>query len=163
MHSCQVISIDWAPERFSTYVLPRVFIRHQRPENSPLTTKNSLANVQLAYDYFLSRHGIFSCLQHYTFLLLLGFLVNTMPLTQKTPDRNNIFIFLNLPDIHYIHEQYFFHCTDLFICINIDYWVLTKVSLLIMMTSFAPWPCALSPFVNSVHPPLCIATAASFM
>lgn len=92
MYSCQVISIDWAPERFSTYVLPRVFIRHQRPENSPLTTKNSLANVQLAYDYFLSRHGIFSCLQHYTFLLLLGFLVKTMPLAQKTPDRNNIFI-----------------------------------------------------------------------
>ena len=161
MHSCQVISIDWAPERFSTYVLPRVFIRHQRPENSPLTTKNSLANVQLAYDYFLSRHGIFSCLQHYTFLLLLEFWVKTMPPARR-PDRNNFHI-LNLPDIHYIHEQYFFHCTDLFICINIDYWVLTKVSLLIMMTSFAPWPCALSPFVNSVHPPLCIATAASFM
>lgn len=135
-YSCHAISIDWAPERFSTYVLPRVFIRHQRPENSPLTTQNSLANVQLAYDYFLSRHGIFSCLQHYIFLLLLGFLAKTMPLAQ-TPDRNNFYI-LNLSDIHYIHEQYFFHCTDLFICINIDYWVLTKVSLLIMMTSFAP-------------------------
>lgn len=162
MHSCQVISIDWAPERFSTYVLPRVFIRHQRPENSPLTTKNSLANVQLAYDYFLSRHGIFSCLQHYTFLLLLGFLVKTMPLAQKTPDRNNIFISSTCQTFTTFMNNIFFHCTDLFICINIDYWVLTKVSLLIMMTSFAPWPCALSPFVNSVHPPLCIATAASF-
>ena len=114
---------------------------------------------------FLPRHGasfkIFSCLQHYTFLLLLEFLVKTMPQAQ-TPDQKNFYI-LNSSDIHYIHEQYVLHCTDLFICINIDYWVLTKVSLLIMMTSFAPWPCALLPLVNSVHPPLCIATAASFM
>ena len=39
-------------------------------------------------------------------------------------------------------------------------WTLTKVSLLTMITSFAPALFAIRPFVNNVQFPLCIATAA---